>query len=136
MRKNCNFILPKAFIILSSRALKKNRYVKYIIYPKLKRFKKACLNCPHIKHKEKRFYCLINDKDFMLKFYGIDDRLPKGVYLSLGGVPLDLKTHSLRVRIEAYFNKHAQRPKKIERLRAKNKNLSGCLESEACFSGL
>jgi len=120
MRKRCNFTVPKPFVVLSNRALKRNGYRKYIIYPDLSRFKKACLNCPLRGVKNKRSFCRINDSQFMLKFYGIDTNKPKGVFISLGAVPLDLKSHPLAVDVEAYLNKHRQKPKRISRVKAIN----------------
>lgn len=124
MRKHCNFTVPKPFVVLSTRALRRNGYRKYIIYPDLSHFKKACLNCP-LRHVEnKRSLCSINDNQFMLKFYGLDMNLPKGIYMSLGAVPLDLKPYPLAVGVKAYLKNHRQKPKKMARLRAKNKRLA------------
>jgi len=120
MRKRCNFTVPKPFVVLSTRALKRNGYRKYIIYPDLIRFKKACLNCLLRRAKNKRSFCRINDSQFMLKFYGIDINKPKGVYISLGAVPLDLKAHPLALDVKAYLQKHRQKPKRILRVKAKN----------------
>jgi hypothetical protein len=64
----------------------------------------------------------------MLKFYGLDMNLPKGVYMNLGAVPLDLKHYPLAVRVNAYLKNHRQKPKKMARLRAKNKRLADRLE--------
>lgn len=124
MRRRCSFKLPKPFVVLSTHGLKRNGYRKYIIYPNLKRFKKACLNCPLRSVKNKRSFCRINDRDFMLKFYGIDTNMPKGVFISLGAVPADLKAHPLAVEIESYLKNHRQKPKRILRPRAKNKALN------------
>jgi len=128
MRKHCNFTVPKPFVVLSTRALRRNGYRKYIIYPDLSHFKKACLNCALRRVEDKRSSCSINDNQFMLKFYGLDMNLPKGIYMSLGAVPLDLKPYPLAVGVKAYLKKHRQKPKKMARLRAKNKRLAGRLE--------
>jgi len=128
MRKHCNFTVPKPFVVLSTKALRRNGYRKYIIYPDLSNFKKACLNC-ELRHVEnKRSSCSINDSQFMIKFYGLDVNLNKGIYLSLGAVPLDLKPYPLAVGVKAYLKKHRQKPKKMARLRAKNKSLADRLE--------
>jgi len=124
MRKHCNFTVPKPFVVLSNRALKRNGYRKYIIYPDLSHFKKACLNCPLRRVENKRSSCSINDSQFMVKFYGLDMNLPKGIYMSLGAVPLDLKPYPLAVVVKAFLKKHRQKPKKMARLRAKNKTLA------------
>jgi len=124
MRKRCNFTVPKPFVVLSNRALKRNGYRKYIIYPDLSHFKKACLNCPLRRVENKRSSCAINDSQFMIKFYGLDMNLPKGIYISLGAVPLDLKPYPVAVGVKAYLKKHRQKPKKMARLRAKNKTLA------------
>ena len=124
MRKHCNFTVPKPFVVLSNRALKRNGYRKYIIYPDLSHFKKACLNCPLRRVENKRSSCAINDSQFMIKFYGLDMNLPKGIYISLGAVPLDLKPYPVAVGVKAYLKKHRQKPKKMARLRAKNKTLA------------
>jgi hypothetical protein len=124
MRKHCNFTVPKPFVVLSTRALRRNGYRKYIIYPDLSHFKKACLNCA-LRHVEnKRSSCAINDNQFMLKFYGLDMNLPKGIYMSLGAVPLDLKPYPLAVGVKAYLKNHRQKPKRRARLRAINKSLA------------
>ncbi len=128
MRKNCNFQLPKPFVIQSSKGLKRNGYVKYIIYPDLSRFKRACLHCPHIYRAENRYYCKLDDADFMLKFYGIQEGIPSGILLCVGGVPAYIKAHPLGVAVEAYFSKHSQKPKKLSGLRAINKNPGGARE--------
>jgi len=122
MRKNCNFQLPKPFVIQSSKGLKRNGYVKYIIYPDLSRFKQACLHCPYIYRADNRYYCKINDSDFMLKFYGIQEGIPSGVLLCVGGVPTYIKTHRVGVQVESYLLRHSQKPKKLSGLRAINKN--------------
>jgi len=120
MRKRCNFTLLSPFVVLSTHGLKRNGYRKYIIYPDLSRFKKACLNCPLRRVENKRSSCKINDSQFMLKFYGLDINRPKGIYISLGAVPLDLQPHPLAVDVEAYLKKHRQKPKRILRVKAKN----------------
>jgi len=107
MRKRCNFILPKPFIVLSSRGLKRNNYRRFIIYPDLSRFKKACLNCPYRIEKDKRSSCAISDKDFRLKYYGIIPQ--KGIVLSRGSVPLDLRPKALGREAEAYLLRYAQK---------------------------
>ena len=116
-RKKCNFILPNPFTVCSKkRGLERNDLRIIMIYPDLSRFKKACLNCPHIRHKDKRYYCNINTSSFMLRFYGIDKNSPKEIFISLGTIPLDLKPHRLSVGIEAYFQKHSK-SKKMSGLR-------------------
>ena len=109
MRKNCNFKLPKPFVILSNKALMRNDYVKYIIYPDLSRFKKACLSCPYIYRADNRYYCKLNNNEFMLKFYGILEGIPSGVLLCVGGVPSHIKAHRVGVAVESYFSKHSRR---------------------------
>lgn len=121
MRKKCNFSLPKPFVVLSTNGLKRNNNVKYIIYPDLKRFKKACLNCPCIKHDNNHYRCGIDDPDFMLKFYGIDNKLPSGVCLCLGVVPPGVKPLPLRLEVEAYFN--SRKKSKRARVKTINNNL-------------
>lgn len=106
MRNNCNFTLPRPFIILSNRGLKRNGYRKYIIYPDLSRFKGACLNCPHRQVKGKRSSCAIGDRDFMLKFYGIDKRAGVGVLVCLGSVPGDIRVRALGREALAYIADH------------------------------
>lgn len=134
MRKVCNFILPKPFVIQSpSKGLKKNGYRIYFIYPDLSKFKKACLNCPHILHKDKRYSCRIDDPDFKLRFYGIMDNLPKGVYLKIGGVPLSLQACSIAMEIKSYLSKHSRRPIKSRKVRTKNKNSDGSKERLSAF---
>ena len=128
MRKRCNFTVPKPFVVLSTYGLRRNGYRKYIIYPDLSHFKKACLNCP-LRHVEnKRSSCKINDAQFMLKFYGLDHNRPKGIFISLGAVPLDLKPYPLAVDVKAYLKNHRQKPKKMARLRAKNKSVADSSE--------
>ena len=128
MRKHCNFTVPKPFVVLSTKALKRNGYRKYIIYPDMSHFKKACLNCTFRRVENKRSSCAINDSQFMLKFYGLDMNLPKGIYMSLGAVPLDLKPYPLAVGVKAYLKNHRQKPKRIARLRAINKRLADRME--------
>lgn len=108
MKKRCSFNLPVPLVILSTKGLVRNKHRRYIIYPDLSRFKKACLSCRLRKVKDKRSNCLINDKDFSLKFYGIYPDLPKGIYVSLGAVPADLRAHPLCVEIESYLKSHAK----------------------------
>lgn len=109
MRKHCNFKLPKPLIITSNKRRKKyNHKVKYIIYPDLSRFKKACRNCRFRTVENKRSRCLLGDKDFNIKYYGFIETRPKGVVLSLGAVPTGLKYHPLRVAVDAYIKKHSQ----------------------------
>ena len=122
MKKRCNFKLPIPLVILSTKGLVRNNHRRYIIYPDLSRFKKACLNCRLRVVDKKRSSCLIKDSDFPLKFYGIYPDLPKGIYVSLGAVPADLKTHSLCVEIESYLKSHTK-AKKTSRMMAQNKNL-------------
>ena len=128
MRKHCNFTVPKPFVVLSTYGLRRNGYRKYIIYPDLSRFKNACLNCGQRIVKEKRSSCRLGDPQFMLKFYGIDVNRPKGVYIALGAVPLELKPYPLAVDVKAYLRNHRQKPKKMARLRAKNKRLADSSE--------
>jgi len=128
MRTHCNFKVPNPFVVLSTRALKRNGYRRYIIYPDLSRFKKACLNCHYRYNKNKESSCILKDPQFMLKFYGIDLNRSKGIFTSLGAVPLDLKLHPLAVEIEAFINNHRQKSKKRSRLRTKNKSLDDRLE--------
>jgi len=106
MRHNCNFTLPSPFIILSNKALKRNGYRKYIIYPDLSRFKGACLNCPHRRVKGKRSSCAIGDRDFMLKFYGIDKSAGVGVLVSLGSVPGEIRARAVGREALAYIAAH------------------------------
>lgn len=70
----------------------------------------------------------------MIKFYGLGVNLPKGIYMSLGAVPLDLKPYPLAVGVKAYLKKHRQKPKKMARLRAKNKRLADRSERRSCFA--
>ena len=135
MRKHCNFKVPNPFVVLSTRALKRNGYRRYIIYPNLSRFKKACLNCHYRYTKNKESSCILKDPQFMLKFYGIDIDKSKGVFTSLGAVPTDLKPHPLAVKIEAYLNNHRQKPRRILRVKAKNKTLNDRTERRPCFTG-
>jgi hypothetical protein len=134
-RKSCNFKLPKPFVIQSSNGLKRNGYRKYIIYPDLSKFKQACLKCPHLRHKDKRYSCGLNNNEFMLKFYGIDNNLPKGVVISLGTIPLDLQAHSLAAEIRAYFSYHSQKSKKRSGLKTINKSSDDSRESSGAFPG-
>jgi hypothetical protein len=123
MRKRCNFQLPRPLVLQSTtRGLKRNGYVKYIIYPDLSRFKRACLHCPYIYKADKRYFCRLDDPDFMLKFYGIQEGLPSGVLLCVGGVPSYIKAHRVGVEVESYFSKHSERLKKGRKLRTLNKN--------------
>ena len=124
MRKHCNFKVPKPFVVLSTHGLKRNGYRRYIIYPDLSMFKKACLNCHYRYRNNKKSFCILKDSQFMLKFYGLDMNRAKGIYISLGAVPLDLKPYPLAVGVKAYLKKHRQKPKKMARLRAKNKTLA------------
>lgn len=114
MRKKCNFTLPRPFVVLSRKnGLVRNNLKKYIIYPDLSKFKRACLNCPHIKHKDRRYSCKIGEPDFMVRFYGIgNNSLEDGIVISQGTIPLDLKPHPLAMEIEAYINYHRQKSKK------------------------
>ena len=106
-RDKCNFTLPKPFVILSSQGLKRNGFRKYVIYPDLSRFKRACLNCPYRMVNDSRSSCAIADKDFRLKFYGITPQ--KGIMLSLGSVPPDLRPKALGREAEAYLRRYAQK---------------------------
>ena len=134
MRKRCNFILPNPFIVLSSKGLKRNEYRKYIIYPDLSKFKKICLCCPYIGHENNHYYCKINTDDFMLRFYGIDKDSQKGVFISQGKIPFDLKLHPLAVRVEDFLEYHRTRSKKKSGLRTQNKKLDDRLERQPCFT--
>lgn len=116
-RKRCNFNLPKPFVVLSTKGLKRNNYRRYVIYPDLSKFKKACLNCDYRRTVKKRSHCRIHDGDFMLKFYGINPKKKKGIFISLGSIPLDLKPRPLAVRIEAYISKHRRKSEKTRGLR-------------------
>ena len=124
MRKHCNFKVPKPFVVLSTHGLKRNGYRRYIIYPDLSMFKEACLNCHYRHTNNKKSFCILKDSQFMLKFYGLDVNLPKGIYMSLGAVPLGLKPYPLAVGVKAYLKNHRQKPKRIARLRAINKSLA------------
>jgi len=115
-RTVCNFKLPKPFVVLSTRAKSKNNHVLYVIYPKLDRFKKACFNCPYRVENDKRSSCSIEDKEFSIKYYGLDNTLSKGVYLSVGGIPQRVGSHALRVRIEAYLDYHSQKSKRHRKI--------------------
>jgi len=132
MRKHCNFQLPKPFVIQSSKGLKRNGYVKYIIYPDLSRFKQACLNCPYIYRANNRYYCKLDDSDFMLKFYGIIEGLPEGILLCVGVVPPYIKAHRLRVDVESYFSKHSQR-RGVRALKTEKVMLDDAPESRGAF---
>lgn len=133
MRKKCNFILPKPFVVLSKkRGLIRNNLRKYIIYPDLSRFKQACLGCPYIEHKDNRYYCKLGVEDFMLRFYGIDRNSPKEILIVQDTIPLELKPHRLSVRIEAYLEKHSK-SKRLSGLRTKNKNPDGFSERRDGF---
>ena len=106
MVKRCGFTLPRPFVILSNKGLRKNGYRKYIIYPDLSRFKGACLNCPHRRVRSKRSSCGLADRDFMLKFYGIDKRAGVGVLVCLGSVPGDIRARALGREALAYIAAH------------------------------
>lgn len=134
MRKRCNFTLPKPFVVLSSKGLKRNEYRKFIIYPDLSKFKKICLRCPHIGHENNHYHCKINTDDFMLRFYGIGKDSLKGVFISQGKVPLDLKLHPLSVRVEEFLKYHRTRSKRMSGLRTRNKKLDARLERQPCFT--
>ena len=107
--KRCGFILPRPFIILSNKALKRNGYRKYIIYPDLSRFKGACQSCRYRRVKSKRSSCGLNDRDFMLKFYGIDKRAGNGVLVYLGSVPGDIRARAIGSEARAYLDDHSQK---------------------------
>lgn len=106
MRKRCNFNLPKPCRIY------RNGKLKYVIYPDLSRFKKACLNCPYLLHKDNRYYCKIKDKEFMFKFYEVDVSRKRNVLLTVGSIPGRLRSHSLLVEIESYLEKHKKKSKR------------------------
>jgi hypothetical protein len=105
MREHCNFKLPKPLVILSSKGLKRNGYRRYVIYPDLSRFKRACLNCQYRVVEEKRSFCKLGDPQFMMKFYGFDSKSPKGVLISLGAPPPDLPL-SWVAEIKAYLGRY------------------------------
>jgi hypothetical protein len=109
MRKHCNFILPSPFVILSNKALKRNHHRKYIIYPDLSGFRAACLNCPHRRVEDKRSSCRVGDRDFMLKFYGIDKSAGVGVLVSLGSVPGEIRARAVGDEVRAYLDHHSQK---------------------------
>jgi len=125
MRRHCNFTLPRPFIILSNKALKRNGYRKYIIYPDLSRFKAACLNCPYRRVKGKRSSCAIGDKDFMLKFYGLDKRAGVGVLVSLGSVPGEIRARAVGREAMAYISRYAQRARANGLSSQKNRPFDG-----------
>jgi len=128
-RKNCNFQLPRPLVLQSSRGLVRNGYVKYIIYPDLSRFKWACQNCPYIFRENKRYFCKLNNNEFMLKFYGVLDGIPPGVLLCVGGVPSYIKNHRVWVDVDSYFSRHSQSPKSCRGLRTINKSPGDSRES-------
>ena len=134
-RKVCNFSVPSPFVVLSSKGLKRNEYVKYIIYPSLDRFKKACSNCPYIRRVNNHFECEIRDSDFMLKYYSIGVNVPRGVYLGVGGVPPYLKTHSLRLEIESFLDRGGQSQHK-QRVNDFKLGLSVADGKTSCFGGV
>lgn len=107
--KRCGFILPRPFIILSNKALKRNSYRKYIIYPDLSRFKGACQSCRYRRVKGKRSSCAIEDRDFMVKFYGLDKSAGNGVLVCLGSVPGDIQARVLGREARAYIDHHSQK---------------------------
>ena len=107
MRKHCNFILPRPFIILSSKGLKRNNYRKYIIYPDLSRFKKACFNCHYRIVKNKQSTCLIGNKDFHLKYYG--KTASDGILVCLGSVPGDIRSRAIGREVLDYLAYHVQK---------------------------
>jgi len=106
MVKHCGFILPRPFIILSNKALKRNGYRKYIIYPDLSRFRGACLHCRFRVVNGKRSSCAIGDRNFMLKFYGIDKSAGVGVLVCLGSVPGDIQARAVGREALAYIAAH------------------------------
>jgi hypothetical protein len=107
--KRCGFILPRPFIILSNKALKRNGYRKYIIYPDLSRFKGACQSCRYRRVKGKRSSCALGDRDFMLKFYGIDKSAGNGVLVSLGSVPGEIRARAIGSEARAYLDHHSRK---------------------------
>ena len=75
-------------VITSNKGRKKyNDKTRYIIYPELSKFRKACFNCVYREVKDKRSSCRLKDKDFTIKYYGFIEAMPKGIVLSLGAVP-------------------------------------------------
>jgi len=64
----------------------------------------------------------------MIKFYGIQEGIPSGVLLCVGGVPTYIKSHPLGVAVDSYFFKHSQKPKKLSGVRAINKTPGDTLE--------
>jgi hypothetical protein len=105
MREHCNFKLPKPLVILSSKGLKRNGYKRYIIYPDLSGFKRACVNCPYRAVEDKRSFCRLGDRDFDLKYYQFRINSPKGVLITQGAPPPELP-RSWMPEIEAYFERH------------------------------
>ena len=67
------------------------------------------MNCPHRRVKDKRSSCAIGDRDFMLKFYGIDKRAGNGVLVSLGSVPGEIRARALGREALAYIASHARK---------------------------
>jgi len=88
-RKRCNFQVPKPFIILSSKGLKRNGLRRYVIYHDLSLFRAACRRCKFRRVVDKRSSCELGDPDFMLKYYGQVVQA-KGVRVSLGTVPQEI----------------------------------------------
>lgn len=130
MRKNCNFQLPSPLVLQSlSKGLLRNGYVKYIIYPDLSKFKRACRSCPYIYRADKRYFCKLNNNEFMLKFYGVLEGIPSGVLLCMGGVPSYIMNHRVGVDVDSYFSRHSQSPKRCRVLRTKNKSPGDTRES-------
>ena len=130
MRKRCNFKLPKPLILQSlSKGLKRNDYRRYIIYPDLSKFKRACLSCPYLYRKDKRYFCKLNNNEFMLKFYGILEGIPDGVLLCVGGVPSHIKAQRVGVAVESYLSRHSRSPKRSRVLRTQNKSPGDTRES-------
>jgi len=56
--------------------------------------------------KGKRSRCAIGDKDFMLKFYGIDKSAGVGVLVCLGSVPGDIQARAVGREALAYIAAH------------------------------
>jgi len=107
--RRCGFVLPLPFVILSNKAKKINHYRKYIIYPDLSRFKAACQSCRYRHVKDKRSSCALGIHDFNLRFYGIDKNAGKGVSVSLGSVPGEIRARAIGREAQAYIDYHAQK---------------------------
>lgn len=65
-------------------------------------FRAACRHCKFRIVKDKRSSCWLRDSDFMLKYYGMA-QAPKGVRVSLGTIPQELRLHPLGREVEAWL---------------------------------